>query len=366
MDKRFAKVFAAMLVIALMAPPVAMASRIKDISSIQGMRQNQLIGYGLMVGLKNTGDKSSKTPFTAQTLIAMLKRLGTTVDVTQLSNQIMGSSQTRHLSDLRMENVAAVMVTASLPPFAKPGQKLDVSVASLGDAKSLEGGTLLLTPLKAANGEIYAVAQGTLPVSRKNAGKKKETFESIPTQGSIANGAIVEKEIPNEFAGKSQFTLLLDRPDFATASSVVNSVNEKYGAQAARGLDGGTIELTVPQKFSANPFGFISEIELVDVKSDMPAKVVLDERNGTVIIGDHVEVGNIAISFADITIRIRSVKDQVQAPSIKEKLNIIKANSNINELTSALNALGVSPADLVAIFRALHASGALNAELEIL
>jgi len=364
MNRIIAKVLAAAMVVALMVPSTSFATRIKDVSSVQGMRQNQLIGYGLMVGLKNTGDKASNTPFTAQSLVAMLKRLGTTIDVTQLSGPLVGTSQTRFLRDLRVENVAAVMVTANLPPFAKPGQKLDISVSSLGDARSLEGGTLLLTPMKAANGDIYAVAQGTLPVSRKILNKKKETFESIPTQGNIPNGAIIEKEIPNEFAGKSQFTLLLDKPDFATASSVVGVINQKYGTQTARGLDGGTIEMIVPPKYAANPFSFISEVELLDVKSDMAAKVVLDERNGTVIIGDHVEIGNVAISFADITVRVR--KDPAAPPSIKEQLNMIKGNSNINELVTALNALGVSPTDLVSIFRALHSSGALNAELEIL
>ncbi|MBI5178047.1 MAG: flagellar basal body P-ring protein FlgI [Nitrospinae bacterium] len=358
---RLLKTAAAAMIAALILAAPAQAARIKDIVSVSGMRQNQLIGYGLMVGLKNTGDKASKSPFTAQTLIAMLKRLGTTVDVTQLSGPQVGTSQTRYLRDLKTENAAAVMVTASLPPFAKPGQKLDISVSSLGDAKSLEGGTLLLTPLKAANGETYAVAQGTLAVTRKPS-KKTDRAEAIPTQGIIPNGAIVEKEVPTEFASKSQFTLLLDKPDFATASAIVAAVNQKFGDNAARGLDAGTVELNVPAEQAASPFGFISEVEQIAVKSDMPAKVVLDEKSGTVIIGDHVEVNNVAISFADITLRIR--KDQL--PAGKEPVSVIRSNANINELIAALNAMGVSPQDLVAIFRALHASGALNAELEVL
>jgi flagellar P-ring protein precursor FlgI len=327
------------------------------------MRQNQLIGYGLMVGLKNSGDRSYKTPFTAQSLVAMLKKLGTTVDITQLYTQSTGSSQTRYLSDVRVENVAAVMVTANLPPFAKPGMKIDVSVSSLGDARSLEGGTLLITPLKAANGDTYAVAQGTFPLMHKK--DKKQAFEAIATQGIITSGAIVEREIPNEFATKTKFNILLDKPDFTTMTTVVAELNNRYGEGTAKGLDGGTVEINVPANFAANSLGFLSEVESVNVKSDMPAKVVLDERSGTVIIGEHVEVGNVAISIADMTVKITK-KDQPVVTATKEKLNIIKENGTINELVNALNALGVSPSDLVAIFKALHSAGALNAELEIL
>lgn len=358
------KFIGVMAVVLLAFPAAANASRIKDISNIQGMRQNQLIGYGLMVGLKNSGDRTSKTPFTAQTLVAMLKRLGTTVDIRQLTGPQIGVSQTRFLRDVKVENVAAVMVTATLSPFSKPGTKLDVSVSSLGDAKSLEGGTLLMTPLKAPNGEVYAVAQGALAVTRKN-GKKGSTVEMVPTTGAIPDGAIVEKEIPNDFAQKSQFNILLSKPDFATASSMVAAVNAKYGKDTARGLDAGTVEVQVPAKFAANPFGFMSEVEVLNVTSDMPARVVLDEKSGTVVIGDNVEIHDVAISFADITLQVRSgTNAPAQAP--KEKITMLKKNTSITDLVAALNALGVSPQDLVAIFRSLHASGALNAEMEVL
>lgn len=360
------KTMVAILTAAFLLPYQAEAARIKDVASVAGMRNNQLLGYGLMVGLKNTGDRSYKTPFTAQTLIAMLKRLGTTVDVTQLYSTQTDMSQTRFLQDVRMENVAAVMVTATLPPFSKPGQKIDVNVASLGDARSLEGGTLLITPLKAANGDTYAVAQGTLPMLRKTE-KKKEIFEQISTQGIITGGALVEKEIPNEFASKTKFNLQLERPDFGTVTFIVAEINKKYGEGTSRGLDGGSIEVNIPASFQANSFAFISDLESIDVKSDMPARVVLDERSGTIIIGEHVEVGNVAISIADMTVKIKRDKEAPDAPpATKEKLNMMKGNSNLNELVNALNALGVSPGDMVAIFKALHASGALNAELEIL
>ncbi|MBI5637391.1 MAG: flagellar basal body P-ring protein FlgI [Nitrospinae bacterium] len=358
------KFIGVMAVVLLAFPAAAGASRIKDISNIQGMRQNQLIGYGLMVGLKNSGDRTSKTPFTAQTLVAMLKRLGTTVDIRQLTGPQIGVSQTRFLRDVKVENVAAVMVTATLSPFSKPGTKLDVSVSSLGDAKSLEGGTLLMTPLKAPNGEVYAVAQGALAVTRKN-GKKGSNVEVVPTTGTIPDGAIVEKEVPNDFAQKSQFNILLSKPDFATASSMVAAVNGKYGKDTARGLDAGTVEVQVPAKFAANPFGFMSEVEVLNVTSDMPARVVLDEKSGTVVIGDNVEIHDVAISFADITLQVRNgANAPAQAP--KEKITMLKKNTSITDLVAALNALGVSPQDLVAIFRSLHASGALNAEMEVL
>lgn len=358
------KLIGAVAVAALLAlPGAANASRIKDISNIQGMRQNQLIGYGLMVGLKNSGDRTSKTPFTAQTLVAMLKRLGTNIDIRQLTGPQIGVSQTRFLRDVKVENVAAVMVTATLPPFSRPGTKLDVSVSSLGDAKSLEGGTLLMTPLKAPNGEVYAVAQGLLAVTRKPG--KKGNVEMVPTTGTIPDGAIVEKEVPNDFAQKAQFNILLSKPDFSTASSMVAAVNAKYGKDTARGLDAGTVEVLVPAKFAANPFGFMSEVEVLNVTSDMPARVVLDEKSGTVVIGDNVEIHDVAISFADITLQVRRMAD-VPAVAPKDKITMFKKNTSINDLVAALNALGVSPQDLVAIFRSLHASGALNAELEVL
>ncbi|MBI3581894.1 MAG: flagellar basal body P-ring protein FlgI [Nitrospinae bacterium] len=350
---------------AALLPPAAGASRIKDMATVAGMRQNQLIGYGLMVGLKNTGDRSWNTPFTAQTLIAMLKRLGTTVDVTQLWSTQTEVSQTRFLQDVRIENVAAVMVTANLPAFSKPGQKIDASVASLGDARSLEGGTLLITPLKAANGETYAVAQGSFPMLRKT-DKKREIFDQTPTQGIITGGAIVEKEVHNEFASKTKFTLLLDKPDFTTASRVAAEINKKYGDGTAKGADAVSIEVGVPPASQADGLAFISELESLEVKTDAPARVVLDERSGAVIIGEHVEVGNVAISIADMTVRIRREGGAPETPAAKEKLNVIKPNANITELVNALNALGVSPGDLAAIFKALHSAGALNGELEIL
>jgi len=355
-----------LLALLMVVSTTAESARIKDISSVGGMRENQLIGYGLMVGLKNSGDRSTKTPFTIQTLLSMLKRLGTTVDLRQITGQGLGVSDTRRLRDIRVENIAAVMVTARLLPFAKPGQKLDVRVSSLGDARSLEGGTLLLTPLKAANGEVYAVAQGVMPINLKPE-KRKRQDASIPTSGFIPNGGLVEKAVNVNFASKSRFQILLNSPDFTTANAMVKTINQTFGEKTSKGLDAGTVEMELPEAFKGNPFGFLSEVEVLEVHKDTVAKVVLDERTGTVIIGENVKINNVAISFGEMTVEVRSpFQSPLRPVSDKEKLNLVAQNSDISSLVQALNALGVSPGDLVAIFKSLRASGSLNAELEIL
>lgn len=354
------------LLAALAFPAPAGAARIKDISSVGGMRSNQLIGYGLMVGLKNTGDRSYNSTFTIQTLLSMLKRLGTTVDIRQLTGQNIGVSETRYLRDVRVENIAAVMVTASLPPFAKPGHKIDVSVSSLGDARSLADGTLLMTPLKAADGKVYAVAQGTLPLAVEPKGRRRRARNMV-TVGIIPNGGLVEKAVNVDFASKTKFRFLLKSPDFTTAKTVALAINASFGEKTAKGIDAGTIEVLLPEKYGGDPLSFISEVESLQVQKDSVAKVVLDEKTGTVVIGEFVEINNVAISIGDITLQIRrgrALKPSALAP--KEKLNVVAQNTDIKELVTALNALGISPQDMAAIFRSLRAAGALNAELEIL
>jgi flagellar P-ring protein precursor FlgI len=364
--KNRASLFITLAIALIMAlPGVTTGARIKDITTIGGMRDNQLIGYGLMVGLKNTGDSSYKTPFTIQTLLSMLKRLGTTVDIRQITGGNVGVSDTRKLRDVRVENVAAVMVTATLPPFAKPGSRIDVHVSSLGDASSLEGGMLLLTPLKGSDGNVYAVAQGDMKnVHNTNNGKNRRRNRII-TNGVIQNAAVVEKEIIIDFASKTSFNILLNSPDFATANSMVEAVNARFGAGSARGLDGGTLEVILPIEFKGNPFGFISEVESLEVERDTVAKVVLNEKTGTVVIGQNVQISNVAISFGETTVEVKN-PFYTPPPSVKEKLNMVQKNTDIKELVSALNALGVSPQDLVSIFKSLRAAGALNAELEII
>lgn len=365
MNGKIFRLLTATLIAVITAIGSANAARIKDISTIKGIRSNHLIGYGLMVGLKNSGDRSYKSPFTAQTLVSMLKRLGTTIDIRQLTGQNIGTSETRHLRDIRVENVAAVMVTATLPPFAAPGQRIDVTVASLGDARSLEGGTLLLTPLKAANGEVFAVAQGKLPTKARRR-KRPGRAVAVPTSGTIPSSGIVEKAVNVDFANKTRFELLLNSPDFSTANAIVTALNGRFGTRTAKGLNAGTIELNLPRNYRNNAFGFIADVESISVKKDSIAKVVLDETTGTVVISEFVEVNSAAISIGDITLQIRRRVLADTEPAQKEKLTVVEQNSDIKALVQALNAIGVSPQDLVAIFRSLRAAGALNAELEIL
>ncbi|MDH5542372.1 MAG: flagellar basal body P-ring protein FlgI [Nitrospinota bacterium] len=365
MKRKLFRFIAVLLTLAVALPSGVDAARIKDISSVAGMRENQLIGYGLMVGLKNSGDRSYKTPFTIQTLLSMLKRLGTTVDIRQLSTSGMGVSQTRQLRDVRVENVAAVMVTASLPSFARPGSKIDVQVSSLGDARSLEGGTLLLTPLKAADGMVYAVAQGEFNPAT-DSGSKKGRGQTLYTGGLIHGGAIVEKSVDTDFAVKSTFNILLNSPDFTTASAMVFAINDRMGEGVAKGIDGGTVQVVLPESFKGDPFGFLSEIEVLNVERDVIAKVVIDEKSGTIIIGESVEINNVAISFGGMTLEVKNPFIQQTVNEKKESLNMLRRNTDIQELVRALNALGVSPRDLVAIFRSLRSAGALSAELEII
>lgn len=357
------QLFLTAILTVLVFSTTADAARVKDISTLSGMRSNQLIGYGLVVGLKNTGDRSYNSPFTIQTLLSMLKRLGTTVDIRQLTGRNIGVSETRYLRDVRVENIAAVMVTANLPPFAKPGHKIDISVSSLGDARSLKDGTLLMTPLKAADGKVYAVAQGTLPAtgdSKRRGGRARNSANV----GVIPNGGLVEKGVDSNFASKKKFRFLLKSPDFTTAKTVVVAINRSFGENTAKGIDAGTIEILLPGKYSGDPLGFISEVELLEVQKDSIAKVVLDEKTGTVVIGEFVEVNNVAVSIGDITLQVR--RRSAPLPAGKEKLNVVAKNADIKELVTALNALGISPRDMAAIFRSLRAAGALNADLEIL
>jgi flagellar P-ring protein precursor FlgI len=349
------------------------AIRIKDIANIGGIRDNQLIGYGLVVGLKNTGDNSYRSQFTIQTLLSMLEKLGTTVDV-------------RQLLDVRIENIAAVMVTANLPPFAKTGGRMDVTVSSLGDARSLEGGTLLMTPLKAPNGEIYAVAQGAVSIGGafRAEAEKASVQKNHTTVGKITGGAIVERDVPFDFNKKDSLNLVLYRPDFTTALNITKAVNVSLGEAVAFPLDSGTISMKIPEKFSGRLVEMMAQVESLDVSVDNRAKVVLDERTGTVAIGENVKLSSAAISHGELIVEIKEQMQVIQPPplafgqpmaapestiTVKEKgdrVLLVPTAANIGDLVKALNAVGVSPRDLIAIFQSLKAVGALQAELEIL
>lgn len=345
------------------------AVRIKDIASLKGVRHNQLVGYGLIVGLDGTGD-SGDSVFTIQSLAAMLERMGVTVDPNELD----------------VANVAAVMVTADLPAFARTGSRIDVLVNSIGDAENLQGGTLLLTPLKAVDGNVYAVAQG--PVSTGgfsaggNAGGKVQ--KNFPTVGRVVRGATVEREIPSNFSSKDVLTLSLHHPDFTTATRMAQAINLALRRPAARTLDAGTITVSVPGEFRGNTVQLVTLIEGLGVTPDAVSKVVINERTGTVIMGENVRIATVAIAHGNLSIQIKETQEVSQPLPFSQgatavtpesdvliqegnkPLFLVESGVSIGAVVRALNALGVSPRDLIAIFQALKAAGALQAELEII
>jgi len=351
--------------------PDAHAARIKDIADIKGVRQNQLVGYGLVIGLDGTGD-SDDAMFTIQSLASLLEKMGVTVQPEEIAD---------------VENVAAVMVTADLPAFASQGSRIDALVSSIGDAENLQGGTLLFTPLKGADGKVYAIAQG--PVSTGgfsvsgNSGDQVQ--KNFPTVGRVVGGALVEKEIHSDFNQKDSLTLALHQPDFTTASRVAQAINRAFYSQLAQTENAGSIRVSVPENYLGNTVQFVTMIESLGVTPDMVSKVVVNERTGTVIMGENVRIATIAIAHGNLSIQIdesqkvsqplpfsRSGRTVVTPESdivVQEGKNpifLVESGVSIGELVKALNALGVSPRDLIAIFQALKAAGALQAELEII
>ena len=351
--------------------PDAQAVRIKDIADIRGVRQNQLVGYGLVVGLEGTGD-SDDSLFTIQSLASLLEKMGVTV-------------QTDDIADV--ENVAAVMVTADLPPFAGLGSRLDVLVSSIGDAETLQGGTLLFTPLKGADGSVYAIAQG--PVSTGgfavsgNSGDQVQ--KNFPTVARVVGGGLVEKEIHSNFNQKESLTLVLHDPDFTTASRVAQAINRAFYSQLAQTENAGSIRVSVPENYLGDTVQFVTLVESLGVTPDMISKVVVNERTGTVIMGENVRIATIAIAHGNLSIQINESQNVSQPLPFsrggqtvvtpesdivvqegKNPIFLVESGVSIGELVKALNALGVSPRDLIAIFQALKAAGALQAELEVI
>jgi len=357
------------MAILLMFPVCAGAARIKDIANIKGVRENQLVGYGLVVGLDGTGD-GNKAQFTTQSMVSMLEKMGISVDS----------------DDIKVKNVAAVMVTANLPPFAKAGSRMDALISSIGDAKNLQGGTLLLTPLKAANGGVYAVAQGPVNTGGFSAaGSGASIQRNFPTVARLIGGAVIEKDLNIAFNQRETLTLNLRQPDFTTVLRVTDAINALFYDPIASATDGATVEVQVPTAYTGNLVELVSMIEKLDVKPDLPARVVINERTGTVIMGENVRLSTLAIAHGNLSIVIRE-SAQVSQPrafsdgrtvvspntdiSVDEgggnQLVVIPSGANIGQVVNALNALGVSPRDLIAIFQAIKAAGALQAELEVI
>jgi flagellar P-ring protein precursor FlgI len=345
----------------------AHAARLKDLASFKGVRSNQLIGYGLIVGLNGTGDSSS-SEFMQRSLGEALARMGISADSKRF----------------KVKNVAAVMVTAELPPFARQGSKIDVLVSSVGDAKNLQGGTLLMTPLKAANQEIYAVAQGPISIGGFIVASNDTSIQqNHPTVGRIANGASVEREVELNLENLAKLDLSLHNPDFTTALRMSNKVNELLNGNYAKAIDSGSVEINVPSRYQDKIVQMIARMESLEVEPDTQAKVILNERTGTIVMGENVRISTVAVAHGNLTIQV-TTEVQVSQPNMfaqgetkvvpqtsiladtgeEGSLGVVEGLS-IGELVKALNDLGVTPRDLIAILQAIKAAGALQADIEI-
>lgn len=346
------------------------ASRIKDIVNVEGVRENQLIGYGLVVGLQGTGDSLNNSPFTKQSLQAMLERLGVNV----------------RDANMRTANAAAVMVTAHLPPFATAGSRIDVNVSALGDAKSLQGGQLLVTPLMGADGEVYVIAQGAIAIGGFQAtGAAAEITRGVPTQGRIANGGVIEREIAFRLGEMASVRLSLRNPDFTTARRIALAINDLYGSGVAEPTDPSTVRLSLPKKYDGNIVDLLTEVEQLIVEPDLPAKVIIDEATGIIVMGQEVRVSTVAVAQGNLTVMITETpqvsqpaplsngqtttvpRTQVNILDDKERrLAVIQSGVTLQDLVDGLNALGLGPRDLISILQAIKAAGALQADVEVM
>src|SRR3954469_22940308 len=362
-------VLAALLALALSAIPAGATSRIKDLANIEGVRQNQLIGYGLVVGLAGTGDTLNNIPFTKQSLQAMLERMGV---------NIRGAT-------IRTGNVAAVMVTGNLPAFGTQGTRMDVTVSALGDAKNLMGGTLLVTPLLGADGNVYAVAQGSLAIGGFQAeGQAASITRGVPTVGRIANGAIIEREIEFALNRLPNVRLALRNPDFTTAKRIAAAVNDFLGTKTAEPIDPSTVQMSVPPEFKSNVVALLTEIEQLQVEPDLAAKIIIDERSGIIVMGRDVRVATVAVAQGNLTVSI-SESPQVSQPQAfsrgrtvttprtsigvtedGKKLALVKDGVSLQQLVDGLNGLGIGPRDLIGILQAIKAAGAIQADIEVM
>lgn len=390
MSGRFRFVLLTILILNLSFASTAMSARIKDIATIKGIRTNQLFGYGLVIGLNGSGDKGG-TEFTIQALVNMLEHMGITVNP----------------GDVKVDNVAAVMVSAELPPFARIGKKIDVTVSSIGDAKTLQGGTLLLTPLKGVNGKIYALAQGPISIGgfRVGGAAGGGVQKNHPTVGRLSGGATVEREVSVSLEHKDVITMILNNADFVTATRVADTINSRFEQNVAKPIDSGTLKIRVPEDLRGRVVTLLAQLENLEVKPDSVAKIIVNERTGTVVIGENVRISSVAVAHGNLSIQVKETKEVSQplpfAPSPpavgstpvqteegvtvapggstvvvpesevavqeeKNKLLLVSEGKTIGELVRALNAMGVTPRDLITILQSMKAAGALQAELEII
>ena len=365
--------------VGLVAPVTSEAARIKDITSIEGVRDNQLVGYGLVVGLDRTGDSVVGGQFTAQAIISMLNTMGIKLNIDPIQ--------------LLTRNTASVMVTAKLPPFARPGMTVDVQVSSMANAKSLKGGTLLMTPLKAGNQKVYAVAQGPISTSGFSAGiAGTKVTKNQQSGGIIPGGAIVERAVSLNMNTWETFSLTMHQADFTTALRVSDVINAHVGKGLASAVSSGQVQVTVPERFQGNIVQMIAQVEVLNVNVDVSAKVVVNERTGTIVMGEHVRLASMAISHGNLTIKVQTdfnvsqpnaplalgrgaqtggktvVTPDVGIDVEEEKSRVIQVDGSVTlgDLVKALNSVGVTPRDLVAVLTAAKAAGALQADLELI
>ena len=366
--------FPAVVLAAVMAlaPQSALASsRVKDLVEVQGIRDNMLVGYGLVVGLNGTGDSLKNAPFTQQSLQTMLERLGVNTRGTTMQTK----------------NVAAVMVTANMHAFSAQGTRIDVSVSAMGDAKSLQGGTLLVTPLFGADGQIYALGQGPVAIGGFSAqGDAASVTRGVPTAGRISNGAIVEREVGFALAAEHELKLSLHNPDLTTATRIAAALNAYLGSSLAQASDPSTVHVNVPANYANGVVGLLTDIEQVKVDPDQPAKVVIDEQSGVIVMGSNVRVSTVAIAQGNLTIRVNETaqvsqpapfsntgttqvvpRTQIQIDDSKgNKMTVLHDGVALQSLVDGLNALGVGPRDIISILQAIKAAGALQADIEVI
>ncbi|TWB79734.1 flagellar basal body P-ring protein FlgI [Nitrospirillum amazonense] len=368
--KRAAIVLAAAVLVLGAAQPAGAQSRLKDIVDVEGVRDNVLVGYGLVVGLNGTGDTINNAPFTQQSLYGMLERLGVNIRGTTLTTK----------------NVAAVMVTATLPPFAAQGTRIDVQVGTLGDAKSLQGGILVGTPLLAPDGDVYAVAQGPVAISGFTAqGAAASVTRGVPTAGRIAAGALVERTVDFRMSDMQALHLALHNPDFTTAKRIADAINAAIGMGTAMAMDPSNVTVNVPAGRKADLVGFMRDIEQLKVAPDNPATVVIDEASGVIVMGENVRINTVAIAQGNLTIKITETPQVSQPGPLSngttttvprtniqvddgqgKKLAILPSGVSLQDLVQSLNALGVSPRDMISILQSIKAAGALQAELKVM
>ncbi len=372
--KPFFTLLLGLLLCCFLPEPPANAARIKDLAQLHGVRSNQLLGYGLITGLNGTGDDMKKSVFTLQAVYNMMTRHGITINPD-------------NINDIKLKNVAAVMVTATLPPFARSGSTIDIQVSSMGDSKSLAGGTLLMTPLVGPDNKVYAVAQGSLSTgSFSFGGKAAQVQKNHPTVGTISGGAIIERSLANELGAGGKLEYQMRNADFTTSANMAETINKRFGQGTAFPDTSGSVKVAIPSQFKEDIVDFIAAVEVLEIETDTPARVVVNERTGTIVMGKDVRLSTVAVSHGNLSLIIKEdatvsqpnplaegqtvIVPQTRAKAVEDEGQLVLLDMNkgvsIGEIANALNAIGATPRDLIAIFQAIKASGSLHGELVIL